>query len=75
MSDMFVCLYSNEVTNIFRINPLGANVPPDKTPTSLALDVAPRTGKIIKNDVSVIERGENFLQNGMLQSSEIVLQS
>jgi len=48
---------------------------PDKTPTSLALDVAPRTGKIIKNDVSVIERGENFLQNGMLQSSEIVLQS
>jgi len=33
------------------------------TVTSL---VAPRTGKIIKNSLSVFERGENLLQNGIL---------
>jgi len=51
------------------------------TPTSFAAPVAPRTGKINKNDL-VFERGENFIQNGILhfvfklsQSSEIVLQS
>jgi len=32
----------------------------DKTPTSLAAPVAPRTGKIIKNCFHVFERGENF---------------
>jgi len=49
---------------------------------SLAAAVAPRTGEIIKNGLSVFERGENLLQNGILhfaftlsQSSEIVLQS
>jgi len=48
--------------------------------TSLVAVVAPRTGKIIKD--GVFERGENFLQNGILhfvfrssQSSEIALQS
>jgi len=53
---------------------------PDMTP--LAAAVVPRKGKIIKNDFSVFERGENFIQNGILhflfklsQSSEIVLQS
>jgi len=42
----------------------------------------PRTGKIIKNDLRIFERGEQLLQNGILhvvfnlsQSSEIVLQS
>jgi len=56
---------------------------PDMTPTSHAADVAPRTGKIIKNGLYVFERGGNLLQqNGILhlafklsQSSEIVLQS
>jgi len=33
---------------------------------SLPLDVAPLTGKIIKNRLDVLERGENLLQNGML---------
>jgi len=44
--------------------------------------VARRTGKIIKNGLSVFEREENLLQNGILhfefklsQSSEIVLQN
>jgi len=37
---------------------------PDMTPTSLAADVAPRTGKIIKNGLHVFERAENLLQNG-----------
>jgi len=36
---------------------------PDMTPTSFA---AARTGKIIKNGIRVFERGENFLQNGVL---------
>jgi len=31
---------------------------------SLVVVVAPRTGKIIKNDLSVFEKGENLLQNG-----------
>jgi len=51
----------------------------DMTPTSLA---APHTGKIIKNCRRVFKRGENLLQNGMLnfafnlsQSPEIVFQS
>jgi len=30
---------------------------------SLAEDVAPRTGKIIKNQLSVFETGENLLQS------------
>jgi len=34
--------------------------------TSLVLAVAPCTGKIIKNGLSVFERGETFLQNGIL---------
>jgi len=49
---------------------------------SLVTAVALRTGKIIKNDLGVFERGENVLQNGILhfvftlsQTSEIVLQS
>jgi len=33
------------------------------TPTSLVVAVAPRTGKIIKNDRSGFESGENLLQN------------
>jgi len=44
--------------------------------------VAPRTGEIIKNNLSVFERGENLLQKGVLhfvfkssQSSEIVFES
>jgi len=47
---------------------------PDMTPTSLAVAVAPHTGKIIKN---CIERGENLLQNDILHFalSEIVLQN
>jgi len=32
---------------------------------SLARDLAPLTGKIIKNCLRVFERGENLLQNGM----------
>jgi len=52
----------------------------DMTPTSLAVAVVPRTGKIIKNSLRVFESGENLLQNGILHtlylsSSEIVLQS
>jgi len=39
---------------------------PDMTPTSLATAVAPHTGKIIKNDLSVFERGQNLLQNDIL---------
>jgi len=31
-----------------------------------SLDVAPLTGKIIKNHLRVFERGGNLLQNGML---------
>jgi len=46
---------------------------PDMTPTSIAAVVAPRKGKIIKNGLSVFERGENLLQNGILP--EIVLQN
>jgi len=38
----------------------------DMTPTSLVAVVAPRTGKIIKHDLNVFERGENLLQNGIL---------
>jgi len=55
---------------------------PDMTLTSLAVAVAPRTGKIIKNGRRIFERGENLLQNSILhslvklrQSSEIVLQN
>jgi len=55
---------------------------PDMTPTSLAAAVVPRTCKIIQNGLRVFERGENLLQNGILQfvfklsqSSKIVLQS
>jgi len=33
------------------------------TPSSLSAAVAPLTGKIIKNDLRVFERGENLLQN------------
>jgi len=33
---------------------------------SLALDVAPLTGKIIKNPLNVFESGESVLQNGIL---------
>jgi len=47
-----------------------------------ALDVAPLTGKILKNRLHDFERGENLLRNGMLhfefgiiQLSEIELQS
>jgi len=54
----------------------------DMTPTSFAAPVALCTGKIIKNGPCVLERGENLLQNGILdfvfklsQSLEIVLQS
>jgi len=50
---------------------------PHMTVTSLVSVVAHRTGKIIKN--GVFDRGEHFLQNGILhfvfqlsQSSEIV---
>jgi len=35
--------------------------------TSLVTVVTPRTGKIIKNVQRVFERGENFLQNSILQ--------
>jgi len=51
------------------------------TMTSLVAAVVSRTGKIIKIGLSVFERGENLLQNGMVfvfklsQSSGIVLQS
>jgi len=55
---------------------------PDMTPTSFAAAVVLCTGKIIRNGLRISERGENFLQNGILhfafmlsQSSEIVLQS
>jgi len=34
--------------------------------TSLVVVVAPRTGKIVKNDLRVFEGGENLLQNGIL---------
>jgi len=50
--------------------------------TSLVATVAPRTGKFITNDHRVFEKGENLLQNGILQcvfrfsqSSEIALGS
>jgi len=33
---------------------------------SLVAVVAPHTGKIIKNSLSIFERGENLLQNGIL---------
>jgi len=53
----------------------------DITPTSLAVAIAPRTVKIIKNDIRVFEGGDNLLQNGILHfafklshSSKIVLQ-
>jgi len=36
------------------------------TVTSLEAAVAPRTGKIIKNGLSVFERLENLLQDGIL---------
>jgi len=39
----------------------------DMTRTSNAAAVAPRTGKIIKNNLCVFERGENLLQNSILQ--------
>jgi len=39
---------------------------PDMTPTSIAVAVVPRIGKIIKNDFRVFERGENLLQNGII---------
>jgi len=50
---------------------------------SLAMDMAPLTGKIIKHRLRAFEREENLLQNGMLhfvfwmisQLSEIELQS
>jgi len=52
------------------------------TLTSLVAAVAPRTGKIIKNGLHVFERGENLLQNGILnfvfrfsRSSEVALES
>jgi len=32
----------------------------------MVLVVAPRTGKIIKNSLNVFERGENLLQNAIL---------
>jgi len=35
---------------------------PDMMPTSLVAAVAPHSGKIIKNDLNVFEKGENFLQ-------------
>jgi len=51
-------------------------------PCSLTLDVAPLTGKIIKNRLNIVEREKTLLQNGMLhfvfwisQLSEIDLQS
>jgi len=51
---------------------------PDMVPTSIVAAVAPRTGKFIKNHLSVFERWENLLRNGILhfvfrfsQSSEI----
>jgi len=40
---------------------------------SLALDVVPRTAKIIKNRRKIFERGEYLLRNGVL--SEIELQN
>jgi len=53
------------------------------THMSLVAVLAPRAGKIIKNVLSVFERGESLLQNGILlhfvfrfsQSSEITLKS
>jgi len=36
------------------------------TPTSLAVTVAPRTGKTIQNGPRVFEIGENLLQNGII---------
>jgi len=38
---------------------------PDMMPTSLVAAVAPRTGNSIKN-VTVFERGEYLVQNGIL---------
>jgi len=35
------------------------------TPTSLVAPVAPRTGKINKNRLNFLERGEILLQNGI----------
>jgi len=65
---------------ISRVNPLSAKV--GCTPHDIASLIAPRKGKIIKNDSCVFERGENLLQNCILrfvfklsQSSEIVLQN
>jgi len=51
---------------------------PDMTPTSLVVVVAPRIDKFINNGLSVFERGEDLLQNGILHfvfKSEIVSQS
>jgi len=49
--------------------------------STLLVAVAPRIGKIIKNALSVCERGEDLLQNGILHfvfrfshSSEIALE-
>jgi len=55
---------------------------PNTMPTLLVAAVAPRiTGKFIKNGLSVFERGEIFLKNGVLhfvftfgQLSEIALE-
>jgi len=35
-------------------------------PTSHVAAVAPRAGKFIKSGLNVFERGEHFLQNGIL---------
>jgi len=52
------------------------------TTLSPVMAIAPRTGKIIKNDLGDFERGEHLLQNGirhfvftLRQLPEIVLQS
>jgi len=62
------------------INSLSANV--ENTLHDDDITCSGYTDKIIKNGVSVFERGENWLQNGILhftftfsQPSEIVLQS
>jgi len=53
----------------------------DYIPHDYYVSLVALTGKIIKNGLSVFERRENFLQNGILhfvlrfsQSSEIVLE-